>query len=297
MKQRVITGVSGALYAIATIIFMQYPLVLSLPLILFSTMSVYEIAHVIGCENKVITVLGMIFTGVTVLFTDIRNYLTYHKGVTFFTEYKIPLWMILTVYVFVIMCIMLGSYQKTKFEHAAMIIFSSVAIGFAYSTMFNLRDLDHVYPDYFQQSQSFYIVLISLFCCWLSDAFAYFVGRKLGRHKLAPVISPKKSVEGAIGGVVCTEVVITIAYFVARIWFDRHPDSLPLWAVIVVSAVAIVMGMCGDLSASVIKRNFGKKDYGTFFPGHGGAMDRFDSFMFALPTVYLIVTAVMSFIY
>ncbi len=297
MKQRVITGVSGALYAIASIIFMQYPVVLTLPLILFSAMSVYEIAHVIGCENKLITVIGMVFTGSTVLFYDIRNYLTYHRGVTFFEEHKIPVWMILTVYVFLIMCIMLRNYEKTKFEHAAMIIFSSVALGFSYGTIFQLRDLDHIYPNYFQQSQSFYIVLISLLCCWLSDAFAYFVGRKLGRHKLAPVISPKKSVEGAIGGVVCTEAVIIIAYFVARHWFDRFPTSLPLWAVVVVSAIAIVMGMCGDLSASVIKRNFGKKDYGTFFPGHGGAMDRFDSFMFALPTVYLIVTAVMRFVY
>lgn len=296
MKTRIITGVSSALVAIAAIIFMQYPLVMGVLGAFFAGISVYEILHVIKCENKVIMGISVAFTAMIPLYNDIKAYVTYHTESTFFDNFKMPVWIVLAVYTFVILLVMLRMYEKTKFEHAAMAIFSSVAIGFSYSTLIFLRDLDHAYPEHLQQAQSFFIVLSSLYCAWISDTFAYFFGRKLGKHKLAPRISPKKSVEGAVAGVLGTIVVALITFFVASHWFDRYPDTIKWWMVALVTAAGVIMGMCGDLSASVIKRNYGEKDFGTLFPGHGGVMDRFDSFLFALPTVYIIITLVMSFV-
>lgn len=296
MKTRVITGVSGALIAIAAIVFMQYPCVIGLPLAFFSALSVHEIMHIIGCKNKVLTVIGMVFAGAVPPVFDVHNYLKYEKGYAFFDSFHIPLWAVLAVYAVLVMVIMLRTYSKTKFEEAAMLLFSSVWCGFGYASLIWVRDIDHFYPEYFQQSQGFFIALVTLFCAWISDTFAYFFGRKFGKHKLAPVISPKKSVEGAVAGVLGTELISVIAYFVAKPYFDRFPDSLPLWVIIIGVAVAVILGMCGDLSASVIKRNFGAKDYGTFFPGHGGAMDRFDSYLFAMPSVAVMIALVMGII-
>lgn len=296
MKKRLITGISGALFAISLLVFMQYPFVIGIPLAFFATVSVHEIMHVIKCENKVLTAVAMVFTAIVPLYTDIKHYLVYHRGSTFFDNIKLPLWAVLTVYIFLIMILMLRNYEKTKFEQAAMAIFSSIALAFGYTSMIYLRDIDHMWPEYFQQSHGLFVTLSAMLCAWLSDTFAYFFGRKLGKHKLAPVISPKKSVEGAIAGVLGNTLVVVIVYLVASHYFDRLPDSITLIKVIPACMAVTVMGMCGDLSASVIKRNFGAKDYGTFFPGHGGVMDRFDSFLFTLPTTYLIITMVMTFI-
>lgn len=296
MKIRIITGVSATLVAIAAIVFMQYPLVLGVLGAVFSGLSVYEILHVIKCKNKVITAISVAFAAAVPLYNDVKAYVVNHTDSSFFDSINIPVWMILALYTFVILLIMLKMYEKTKFEHAAMALFSSVAISFSYSTLLFLRDLDHAYPEYFQQAQSFFIVLCTLYCAWISDTFAYFIGRKLGKHKLAPRISPKKSVEGAVAGVIGSIAVALITFFIASHWFDRYPQTITWWMVALVTAVGVIMGMCGDLSASVIKRNYGEKDFGTLFPGHGGAMDRFDSFLFAVPTVYIIIRIVMSFV-
>lgn len=295
MKTRLITGISGALFAIAMVIFMQTPFLVSIPLAFFAATAFHEIMHVIKCENKLIIALGMVVAGSMPILYDVKSYFAYHKGVEFFNNIDIPMWVPLTVFTFIVLIIMLSNYEKTRFEHAAMAIFSAFALGAGFSTMLCLRDLDHVYPDYFQPAQTLTIVLTSLYACWISDAAAYFAGRKLGKHKLAPVISPKKSIEGAVGGTIINEIITMVTWVIASHWFDRYPDTISLWLVAVIAIVANVMSIAGDLSASVIKRNFGAKDYGTFFPGHGGIMDRFDSFLFALPTVYLIITMIMHF--
>ena len=101
-----------------------------------------------------------------------------------------------------------------------------------------------------------------------------------GRHKLAPVVSPKKTVEGAVGGVIGGAVLALIA---ALIMNSTLKLGLPLWAAVVLGAVGAMLGEIGDLSFSIIKRQTGIKDYGHIFPGHGGVLDRFDSVIFVAP--------------
>ena len=125
-----------------------------------------------------------------------------------------------------------------------------------------------------------FIVLLPLLAAWGADTCALFAGMLFGKHKLAPVVSPKKTVEGAVGGVVGGAVLVLIAALIMNALMGRE---MPVWAALVLGAAGAVLGEVGDLSFSVIKRQTGIKDYGHIFPGHGGVLDRFDSVLFVAP--------------
>ena len=125
-----------------------------------------------------------------------------------------------------------------------------------------------------------FIVLLPLLAAWGADTCALFAGMLFGKHKLAPVVSPKKTVEGAVGGVVGGAVLVLIAALIMNALMGLE---MPVWAALVLGAAGAVLGEVGDLSFSVIKRQTGIKDYGHIFPGHGGVLDRFDSVLFVAP--------------
>ena len=123
-------------------------------------------------------------------------------------------------------------------------------------------------------------LIILVFCLlWANDIFAYLTGRVLGKHKLFPRISPGKTIEGSLGGLVFT----LIAVFV----FSHYASWLPLSAALGMAAIAVVFGSLGDLCESMLKRQAGVKDSGNLIPGHGGILDRFDSVMFSVPFVFV----------
>lgn len=125
-----------------------------------------------------------------------------------------------------------------------------------------------------------WIVVIAAFG---SDIFAYFTGFFLGKHKMAPNLSPKKTIEGAVGGLIGSSVLSWLFGFI----FMREMALVCL----VLGLVGGAAGMAGDLTASMFKRKMGIKDYGTLIPGHGGIMDRFDSVIFVAPVVYYAICA------
>lgn len=130
-----------------------------------------------------------------------------------------------------------------------------------------------------------YLVLIPWITVWICDSFALFVGKACGKHKLAPYVSPKKTIEGSIGGTVAAVVAMALYVLV----MDRSFQfELPLAPLLIFGLLGSVVGQIGDLSLSVIKREVGIKDYGKLFPGHGGVWDRFDSILFAAPLFELI---------
>ena len=124
-------------------------------------------------------------------------------------------------------------------------------------------------------------VFFILFVTWVSDTTAFFIGRRFGRHKLAPTISPGKTWQGAIGGI-CGAIVMSILFFTPT------PFQLPLvcWQAILLGVVVSILGQVGDLVESLLKRNMGVKDSGKLMPGHGGILDRIDSVIFASIVVY-----------
>ena len=126
------------------------------------------------------------------------------------------------------------------------------------------------------------------FLAWVCDTCAYFSGMAFGKHKLCPRLSPKKTVEGAIGGVICTTVVAAIYGIVLPNRSDYYNRRV-IWACLLIGLAVGVLSQLGDLLASGIKRDRGVKDYGTLIPGHGGIMDRFDSVIFVTPVVYFLI--------
>lgn len=274
MKQRVLSGVVIAVVAISVLLLMNtvvFPIVWTV----LAVMAVYEIEKVTQIKNKALVVLSLAFSALFCLNECFR-----------FVD--VPYSAILAIYVLIMLTIMLIGYDITKFEHVAVAFFASVAVPFAFSIFVYLRDINVHSDGKFSKTEGIYLILLVLVCSWLTDVFAYFTGRAFGKHKLCPKISPKKTVEGAIGGIIIPAVIniIVLAVF-EKFFFDG--TVIPYWAMLIISPVLSVASMLGDLSASTIKRNFGVKDFSNLIPGHGGIMDRFDSCLFVLPAIYAIV--------
>lgn len=280
MKVRIVTGIICALIVIMLLVFtgLGFLGAMSIPMGAIAAIAAYEIMRVSKCKNKVLTAVSMIVAAIGPAYVDfnLQQYI------------PVSLSVILTAYVLLLLIIMLKHYDTTKFEHVALALFGSIAIPASLGTLFKVRDLCVVYPELFQRSHCVFLILCAMYCAWMSDTWAYFVGRKLGKHKLAPKISPKKTVEGAIGGVFGTTLFCVVTYFICD-HFCFHLKTMNVWMIIPTSIILAVLGMCGDLSASVIKRNFGEKDFGNLFPGHGGVLDRIDSFLVTMPALYVMI--------
>ena len=132
-----------------------------------------------------------------------------------------------------------------------------------------------------------YTVWLIFLCSWGSDTCAYLAGVAFGKHKMAPVLSPKKSVEGAVGGVIGAAALGAIY---ATIFSSNITMSInPVVGFAIICAVGALISMVGDLAASAIKRNHDIKDYGKLIPGHGGIMDRFDSVIYVAPVIWILL--------
>ena len=193
--------------------------------------------------------------------------------------------------------VVLITHDKTlDFGKLSGFIYFSGVILFCFYSLIHLK---RCLPMDMYGYDAIYFILLILCFAWGGDTCAYFAGRAFGKHKLCPVVSPKKTVEGAIGGVLGTMVfgvVATVIYSIAANRmeaFTRTNIGVSMYLIIALLAcVAAVLGIYGDLFASVVKRQCGIKDYGTIFPGHGGILDRFDSVMFIAPFVTMVVIAV-----
>lgn len=138
-----------------------------------------------------------------------------------------------------------------------------------------------------------YMVWLIFISSWICDTCAYLSGMALGKHKLTPVLSPKKSVEGAVGGVLGSALVGALfGYLFLNRMFDGQNM---VWICALICGAGAVISQIGDLAASGIKRNHGIKDYGKLIPGHGGVMDRFDSVLFTAPIIYYLAILLIRF--
>jgi phosphatidate cytidylyltransferase len=123
-------------------------------------------------------------------------------------------------------------------------------------------------------------LIVLVFCLlWSNDIFAYLTGKLIGKHKLFPRVSPGKTIEGSLGGLMFTIIAVAI--------FCHYVEWLPIPAAVGMAAIAVIFGTLGDLSESMLKRQAGVKDSGKMIPGHGGILDRFDSIMFSVPFIFV----------
>lgn len=174
----------------------------------------------------------------------------------------------------VIFGIMLYRHKTVSVTDAALVVLSLVYIPYFLTHILYIREMEY---------GKFYIWFVFI-GAFLTDSCAYFSGVFLGKHKLCPEISPKKTIEGAVGGVIGCIVFFVIYGLILEYIFGKRV-SYP--NIILLGAFASVISEIGDLAASIIKRHYGIKDYGNLFPGHGGVLDRCDSVILVSPAVFM----------
>lgn len=280
MKTRIITGVVGAAAVIGWL-FSMYTPVFSVFIALVAAIGVFELTKAFEVKNPV-------FRGLCIAISAV---------LPFWFEYKdklnIPMFPVVTIAVVASLIMMVLDFEKLKFEQVACSLCSAVFVPSALSCIILYRDLYIAFPDKYIKTDGIFFILFGFFSCWLSDTFAFFAGKFFGKHKLSPVISPKKTIEGAIGGVIGTAALNAILFFVFRKFFNLSAEiTLPI--VLISSVCLSVISIFGDLAASTIKRHHGIKDFGNLLPGHGGVMDRFDSSCFVFPVLYSIIILINS---
>lgn len=174
-----------------------------------------------------------------------------------------------------LMCVYVFSYPRYRAEQVMTAMFGVIYVGVMLSFIYQTRSL---------YGGEYHVWLIFL-SSWGCDTCAYCVGVLIGKHKMAPVLSPKKSLEGAVGGVAGAAILGAI--------YAAATGSIPM-VYALICGMGALLSMVGDLAASAIKRNQGIKDYGTLIPGHGGILDRFDSVIFTAPAIYFLCALLIS---
>ena len=192
--------------------------------------------------------------------------------------YEVPInWLLYVMIVMMVFSlIMVHQYPKYHSSQIMQAVFGVLYVGVMFSFLYQTRMLNN----------GTYTVWLIFISSWGCDTFAYCVGKLIGKHKMSPVLSPKKSVEGAVGGVAGT---MLLTYIYARIFAAQMGIThMQVCVLALISAAGALISMVGDLTASAIKRNYDVKDYGKLIPGHGGVLDRFDSVIFTAPVIYFL---------
>lgn len=174
-------------------------------------------------------------------------------------------------FVFLLCLLSLSVISKNifNFDDAGSLVLGAIYAGFGFHFMIQAR------------SESLWMIFYALLIVWITDSGAYLIGRKIGRHKLAPKISPNKTWEGSIGGTVAAVIIVGAYVFLMKPYF-KYNFGLMLLLTLIFS----IGGQFGDLIESAFKRYYGVKDSGKILPGHGGILDRFDSLLFVLPLMH-----------
>ena len=253
MRQRIITGAVG-IPVILLCLFTLRPLMLLL-VVALTAGALFELARMYA-PKRPLAFLWLPACG----------------AVGFFVTYllQVPDWqgIVLAFYLTVLLALGVFAYPHLPIGDLGFLLLMLIYGAWTLMHALVLYDAPH----------GSWLLLMAFLTVWFSDSGAYFVGRAFGRHKLAAQLSPNKTVEGAVGGI----VLAVLALLIANVFIKALPGS----AATVLFAVAIaVVGILGDLFESLLKRTFGVKDSGNILPGHGGILDRFDSLMLVLPVV------------
>lgn len=244
-----------------------------------------------GHRINAIEVIGLItiaFYYLMLLLFDILSF--FPQGMTdwlysargVFTNYTIIILLIFMIGVICILCSYIFAYPKFHINQIAGGIFGLIYTSFMMSFIYFTREMEH----------GIILVWLIFITSWVSDTCAYFVGSAIGKHKMTPNLSPKKSWEGAIGGILGSGL-FSLAFGLLYAKLCEMPLAV-LPSFFIIGCVGAFISMCGDLVASAVKRNNNVKDFGNIIPGHGGILDRFDSVLFTAPMVYFLIVLFMQ---
>ena len=261
-RTRLISGI--VLVLIALMVIITGGPVLAATLFIISEIGVFELYRVLKVQDAGFSPLA----AVGYLGTAAYYAIVFFAGSAYtMTVLLATLILCMGVYVF--------TYPRYRSDQVTGAFFGVVYVAVMLSCIYELRILD----------KGVYLVWLVFLASWGCDTCAYCVGMLIGKHKMAPVLSPKKSVEGGIGGVVGAALLGAI--YAAAI-------KGPMVEYAVICGIGALISMVGDLAASAIKRNQGIKDYGKLIPGHGGILDRFDSVIFTAPVIYYLAKIILG---
>ena len=274
MKTRTITSAFILLVTIPIILLSKY-IIYPIALSALAVMATYEILHAIGVEkNWYLSVPAYILAGV---FPFASYFVTAESSFT----YLLTIAALIYIYMIYIMGVAVFSKGATSFRIISEVLLSITYVIVSFTSLSMIRYID--------KDIGLYKLMLVFIVSWVCDSMAYIVGSFFGKHKLIPEISPKKTVEGAVGGVASA----VVAYMIFGLVLDLAIPNMQVNYIVlaVFGLVLSVVSQLGDLIASLIKREHNVKDFGKLLPGHGGIMDRFDSIM-AVSTILLILTIV-----
>ena len=277
MKQRILVAVVGVPLLLLVLVWAPDWATMALVMLL-SVIGAHELMHALCGAEKARRWWGLastmsVFAVISVAWSD-EKYRVWGLALT--GKLLLAAFIVLA---FVCMVVEYGKDNALSFTDMSAVFAAGLAVPLALSCLLRLRMMPYGGG----------MVLIPLVAAFCSDSAALFTGMACGKHKLAPQVSPKKTVEGAIGGLVggmVGMVIFRIVFFFCTV----HSLNI-LWCMLL-GLMGAAMGQLGDLSFSAIKRQCGIKDYGRLLPGHGGVLDRFDSVIFAAPVIWLIVSHV-----
>ncbi len=263
MKIRTITSAFILAVMVPVLIWSKY-LIYPIVLAFFSLAAVFELLRVIGMhKHYAISIPAYVMAMALPVFT---HDIFLDQDPRLQVNYMLVSVAVILGYMLYIMAIAVFSKGKIRFSKVAEVFLSVTYVVISFTSLCLLRYIPY-------GNLCFFLVFVS---AWGTDVGAYFVGSLIGKHKLIPEVSPKKSVEGSVGGIIFAAICFVIYGFVV----EQYTDYSANYVVLVIAALILsVISQIGDLIASLIKREYGIKDYGKILPGHGGIMDRFDSIL------------------
>lgn len=272
MAQRVITGTLGGIVLLAVILAGGIWYAVTVGLLV--TLALLEYAELLKKQSfrpqtQLLVASSLIIIALLYIINQFAG--SYHQEALVKSERLILLSLFIMFITIAGNELLCGKSLEQGFYNVAINLFGAVYIGFMFAYILLLR--------YIPVENEMY-ALFTILVTWANDTTAFFIGTKFGKHKLSPRISPKKSIEGSIGGLAGGLVIAVLLGFLYR------RSLLPM---LILGTLVVIAGQFGDLVESIIKRNIGVKDSGSFLPGHGGVLDRFDSLLIAAPVAYYTV--------
>lgn len=285
MKTRVLTAIVAIMVLIPVLAFSN---TIAFPIIcgLFALISVFEITGCIGVrKNWFLSITSFLYViGISALVTIYFAKAKSNPCSIFAMEKLTAIIFAATfAYIFLVCAFTMLSLGKIKFNKTAELITWIFYIVFGFMSIALLRR---------QGEMGAYLYGLVFIGAWMTDTGAYFVGVLFGKHKLIPEVSPKKTVEGAFGGILGCIVGFVLYAFIMQMVADLTVNYI---ALVLLAIVISVVSQFGDLIASYVKRESGIKDFGFIFPGHGGVLDRFDSIIAVAPAIYFITYLLSDF--
>jgi CDP-diglyceride synthetase len=273
LKERVASGVSLVLFLAAIVVFNStIPAALNIAIALISGLAVFEIISALGLsKNFVLLIPSLVFSAVIPMIQAIAPppQVDILQQAAYF------------LYTVVIFGALILYHKVLTFREVGVIYSMSLMIPTALETLISLRNLGGKHGMFY--------VIIAIFSAWIADTGAFFAGSLWGKHKLCPDISPKKTVEGVIGGFALNIIAMIVFGYIFHAVYYAYSVEISYLTLVVIGFFGTIMSILGDLSFSLIKRSCHIKDFGEIIPGHGGILDRFDSVIFEAPFVYLLV--------